>query len=322
MQHPSVTRTHGEVVTEYTFVESDSLPEDIPVSTPFTFPFVGSDVVLELDKQDWWNPPGGKLEPGESWEQAVKRETREEVGVEIDQLAVIGYVLAKSSGDLSQAKFPAVTMLPFTISFVTKIDSGWTPRETKARKIFTQSEATKVLSVRPDAQQMQRIFEYANVWWQKNYTAKFTYRPGVLDDAIPTTSSMMFCRNAAGQYCVVREFNSSVWSLPGGACNLLEEPLACAKRELYEETQMTSKNERLLGSVLVEMIDRSGQVVSQMQQARYVGEVETQAEFTPGYNGFEVEEMDFVPLTELQAKVKQLQYDAGSQMIAQLSEAN
>jgi len=317
MMHPTITRIHDDVTTEYTFIESDTLPEDLPVSTPFTFPFIGSDVVLGFDKQGWWNPSGGKLEQGENWEQAVRRETDEEVGATIDQLQVIGYVLAKSSGDTSKFKFPAVSILPFTISFITKIDPRWLPRETQTRKIFTQNEAVKVLSVRSDNQQMQKIFEYAVIWHHQHYKAKFTYRPNVLDD-VPVTSSMMFCRDAMGGYCMVREFDSEIWSLPGGACDLLEDALVCAKRELYEETQMTSKNDKLLGSLLIEFSDVSGKVVSQMQQVRYVSEVDGRSRFEPGYNGFEIEEMQFVPLTVLQGKVKQLQHEAGSQMIAQL----
>jgi len=38
----------------------------------------------------YWMPPGGRVEPGESYEDAVRREAREELGLEVVAVAPIG----------------------------------------------------------------------------------------------------------------------------------------------------------------------------------------------------------------------------------------
>lgn len=81
-------------VTEFEFFPSDSLPKEIPISTPLTFAFMGQDLVLTKKKNGWWDILGGKVRNGESWQNALKREAYEEAGVAIDDINVIGYVKA------------------------------------------------------------------------------------------------------------------------------------------------------------------------------------------------------------------------------------
>lgn len=55
--------------------------------TTIVFPVKGNTVLLGMKKRGfgagWWNGFGGKLEPGESFEDSAKRETMEEVGLRL-----------------------------------------------------------------------------------------------------------------------------------------------------------------------------------------------------------------------------------------------
>ncbi len=49
--------------------------------------------IQEIKSRGYWKLPGGGIDPGESAEEALRRELREEVGCEIDQIKEIGSVL-------------------------------------------------------------------------------------------------------------------------------------------------------------------------------------------------------------------------------------
>lgn len=58
--------------------------------TTIVFPFKGDQLLLGMKKrgfgEGWWNGFGGKLDPGETYEDSARRETLEEVGVEVGEL--------------------------------------------------------------------------------------------------------------------------------------------------------------------------------------------------------------------------------------------
>ncbi len=60
---------------------------------------IGVFAIIELDNQfllarrrdiGWWNLPGGGVEPGETVDDAVRREVREEVGIEFEIYYLVG----------------------------------------------------------------------------------------------------------------------------------------------------------------------------------------------------------------------------------------
>ncbi|HEV7702203.1 MAG TPA: NUDIX domain-containing protein [Candidatus Paceibacterota bacterium] len=48
-------------------------------------------VVVYAEKKQYWTPPGGSIEPGETYEEAVVREVREETNMKVLKQQLIGY---------------------------------------------------------------------------------------------------------------------------------------------------------------------------------------------------------------------------------------
>lgn len=141
------------------FVPSLELANHLPISTPFTFPFKDKSVVLALDKMGWWNPAGGHMEKGETWEQTLVREAKEETGIQITDIKIAGYIkIEKLKG--SNSKYPPVSIIPITTSKVVTYYDNWIPMETKQRKIFSIKQAKKMLGLRADNHQMLDVFNY------------------------------------------------------------------------------------------------------------------------------------------------------------------
>lgn len=62
----------------------DSLPEDAPVTSVHIVAFYGSSLLTVRDRKGIYGFPGGRLDPGESREQAMDREVYEEANAYLD----------------------------------------------------------------------------------------------------------------------------------------------------------------------------------------------------------------------------------------------
>jgi 8-oxo-dGTP pyrophosphatase MutT (NUDIX family) len=53
--------------------------------------FDGAKVLLALRRDiNWWNLPGGGMEPGETVEEAMRREVKEETGLDVEVVNLVG----------------------------------------------------------------------------------------------------------------------------------------------------------------------------------------------------------------------------------------
>lgn len=308
----------NEVKTDFVFHECDTLPHDLQISTPLTFPFIGGDVVLCLDKNDWWNSSGGHPKRKESLEQTLMREANEEAGVTINNINIIGYIHAKSVGKLSNHKYSTENILPITTSFVTSVDPDWLPLETRARGLFSRKEAISLMAQRGDNTQMSQIMDFVfQKFDSEHYETTFEYHPGILFDDIPITQVFTFCKNEEDKFCIVKDADEDFYSLPGGRCELGETSLECLHRELKEEAQITCKHTELFGSILVRLF-KEDVCVSSFQHLRYLADTDVIDDFVPRKDGFETTERDFVSLSRLESKVRLLQNSTGKILLEQL----
>ncbi len=305
----------------FQFFPSKKLPSKYPITTPFTFTFIGSDLVLCFDKNNQWNPLGGHMEIGENYKDTLIRESNEEAGVAIirSSIKTIGYILNTNLKSNVPSKYPNVNILPITVSFVSKVDQNWTPLETKTRGIFRRSQALSLMKKRNDNNQMyeilQEVYRFID---EKKHQTSFNYFPNKKLPNVPVTQVFTFCKDNTNKFCIVRDHDESFFSLPGGGCELGETPEECINRELDEEAQISCKNMKLLGSIVVKLT-YNNKVVSKFQQLRYLADLNIQKEFIPQKDRFEVIERQFVPLSELKSKVMILQNPNGELIIDQIN---
>jgi ADP-ribose pyrophosphatase YjhB (NUDIX family) len=307
---------NGEKAAEFTFYESDTLLEGIEISTPLNFAFSGSEVILAMDKTMEWNTACGKIDSGEDWKTAIVRETREELGViiEEDNLNLIGYILAEN---FINPNFPSKSLLPVTYSFSKSIDFSWNRKETSDRRMVKVEKASSMLSTRNDNGQLLEIFNYINSIKFKGIDIEFEFIPNEILPGIDTTSAMTFCINENREICIVKDESENFYSLPGGSRELTESIEECAYRELLEESQIEGSDFKVFGTIVVN-IKKGNKLISQIQQARFICRAKAINNFIPGKGGFETDQRHFVDISELILKVRQFQNENGEKIINHL----
>lgn len=105
-----------------------SRPGDVPAGTPhganaFCVSENGSEVVLISPDGERWGWPGGRPEPGESWEDVVRREVREEACSVVITARLLGFVRASCTSGAEAG----ATLVRSIWRTVVRIDR-WEPR--------------------------------------------------------------------------------------------------------------------------------------------------------------------------------------------------
>lgn len=303
--------------SKFTFIPEVDFPSDLPISTPMNFVFICSELLMLVDKDSKWNVVCGKVENGETWQESVIRETREEVGAIVDELYGVGYVVCENYGE---SIFPKKTYFPVCYSFTSKIIDNWQPRETKKRDWFSGEHSIENLKTRNDNGQLLEIYQYIKTILKEKTTYDFKFLPDKILQDIPATSAGVFCYNDKKEFCVVRDRGEEFLSLPAGGRSIEESIEEGALRELWEEAKIGKEdlmNWELLGSILVS-VSQNGKILSQMQQVRFLCEVKEVKNFDFSNNDWETEFRDFVSFDKLAEKVKSLKNATGKDILSHL----
>lgn len=311
-----ITETN-DVKTKYKFIPSETLPADLPISTPLTFAFIGKHLVLTKKKNGWWDILGGKPEEGETWIEGLKRRALEEAGIVIDHISVAGYMIATNDDK---------HISPVTISFVQEVKKEWSKRDALKREQFSRKWAKKAFLDRDDDGQLAEIFDYVLTYYDnQEYDYIYEYVEGNTPLAnIQNTGSMVFVRTPNKKFLVTRDFDENFFSLPGGGCDMDEAGKECAIREVREEAQVEIENIRLIGNVVVK-VSKNGRVLSVSTQQRYLADTLEMPNFVVNSDSFdercyETVERKEVLFEALGGEVKLLKNKTGETTLSSLKQ--
>jgi len=102
-----------------------ALPPDLLVTAVKIYVFRGDSVLLTDIATRGWDVPGGHVEAGETPEQTVVRELREETGARVEKSALIGYLKITNTKETTRnKKYPKVSCMLVYKGYGARLDAG------------------------------------------------------------------------------------------------------------------------------------------------------------------------------------------------------
>lgn len=324
LTHLLYNYTHNKTTYSSIFKEATFVPENLPVTAVLSVPILNNKAFLvKQSKNGWWDIPGGHIEDGENWEDAVSRELKEEAGIITDHHKIIGYFEITSTESGPNAKYSSPSAILVTLSFVQKYIPNWEkPVDILDRAIVSFKHLDQYFDKREDNNQLTNVLLLA----KKELDAigiiyEFSFVKDDIDFNIPVTQVYGFCKDViSNKFCIVRETGQNHYSLPGGGCEIGESPENAFRRELMEETLFKTDDVVLVGATKVDMYtpDKKKHLQT-IFQVRFYTDIKEIVPFVPNKDGFEVEERIFVSFQDLIEKVDWLKTEVGSKIIDEIN---
>jgi 8-oxo-dGTP pyrophosphatase MutT (NUDIX family) len=306
--------------TNFTFIEGSQTPNNLPITGIANIAYLDSNFVVIKDKNNLSNLIFGHIEEGETPEQALERESMEEAGIHVNNIVQIGYIFAeKKSNTTENSQYPNKSAINVYISFITFSEKRWEPQETLERSLMSFKKAVKAFSDRNDNNQLIEILRFAKSHTkQLNYKIEFEFKNTIFDSNIPVSQVFNFAKNSDNLYCIVRDFDESHFSLPGGGCDLGESIEECCIRETFEEAQIRIDKILIIGVYILTYKNKENQIIHKVQHIRTSSNTTSCDQFIPRLNGFETVERSFIKKENLKENIEWLNYEGGEYLLNSL----
>jgi ADP-ribose pyrophosphatase YjhB (NUDIX family) len=154
MQFPVIDIRCGSSQTRVCFESAGDIPA-LPITCVFAFARYGDRFVLVEEAGRGWNPVGGHIEAGETWQDALRREAFEEAGVALDAVEIVGYL--RCDVVRGHTDYPPSAAILVTTARATKLHPHWPEQDAVARGLFTFDDASEALGNRADANQFRDV---------------------------------------------------------------------------------------------------------------------------------------------------------------------
>jgi len=136
--------------TELSVIKSNKLPAVELITSVFTLCFSGNKLLMINHDERGWDLPGGHIEPGESLEEALRREVLEEAGATLSEYKRFFHVKTQLNGPKPpEWKYPYPVC--YMVCYLSKLDSLNEFKgefETSDRALLTPEEAKKTTWVK------------------------------------------------------------------------------------------------------------------------------------------------------------------------------
>lgn len=202
---------------------------------------------------DFWGFPGGAMELGESIEQTAQREVREETGLEVGALTLVGvhtdpkFSVTYPNGDQVQQ---------FNVLFTTRVAGGKMQPDgvETSDQLFIPVETAHRYSLPVWYQAM--LADYLSGRWptfcppavRPPIREQFPpLRAGLGHQRIIAAGGTAVIRNSAGQVLLIQDPDDGTWQLPGGYVKLGENVAYAVQRVVQHITGQPAQIERILG---------------------------------------------------------------------------